>query len=242
MRPQPAFLSAVYGHVGLHLVGGTSTKAIRYRPVEGVARHVSQPGEVVELDQVCPVSRVPAVHHQEEVLEACARPQPRQLKVFLWPRRLRAPLISTPPTPAAPGTPPGSADCSVSFIAVLPVDRSSTGHWLGLLVSFIAVLYVDRSSTGLLLGDMAVDKPESDRHCPESETTCVSCESICSKSAVVSRSPAPSLPTTPSLTPPTSPPPLCARGQRHPQHGAPAGAGGACFLNSPLIFQTAVHF
>jgi hypothetical protein len=60
----------------------------------------------------------------------------------------------------------------IAFIAFLPVDRSSTGLWLGLLVSFIAVLYVDRSSTGLWLGDL-VDKPASDRYCPESETTCV---------------------------------------------------------------------
>ena len=83
VRPQPAFSSAVYGHVGLHLVGGTSTKAIRYRPVEGGARHVSQPEEVVELEDVCPVSGVPAAHHQEEVLEARARPQPRQLEGLL---------------------------------------------------------------------------------------------------------------------------------------------------------------
>ena len=80
MRPQPAVSSAGYGHVGLDLVGGTWTKAIRHRPVEGGARHVSQPEEVVKLDQVCPVSRVPAAHHQEEVLEGRARPQPRQLE------------------------------------------------------------------------------------------------------------------------------------------------------------------
>jgi hypothetical protein len=39
---------------------------------------VSQTDELVELEQVCRVSRVPAAQHDEELLQARARPQPRQ--------------------------------------------------------------------------------------------------------------------------------------------------------------------
>jgi hypothetical protein len=60
-------------------------------PVEGGAPHVPQPEEVVELDQVRPVSRVPAAHHQEEVFEGRARPQPRQLEGLV--------TVATPSTP-----------------------------------------------------------------------------------------------------------------------------------------------